>query len=259
MSILATAAKPKPRPPIITITGEPGVGKTTLANQFPGPVIFMRFEDGLEAIPEDQRPDAFPIIKKVDQAWEQLTALINEDHNYKTLVIDSVTQAEILFGEYVVESDPKNPKSLAQAGGGYGAGYLQVAAMHGRIRNAAQILNERKGMTVIFLAHTESTTVDLPDSDPYSRYELRMHKKSVPAYSDNVDMVAYLRLETFTTGDGEKKKAISSGQRIAICHTDAAQVSKNRYGIKAPVHVNEGENPFMSFIKFFNQNQTTGE
>lgn len=256
MSILSTVTKPKSRPPIITITGEPGVGKTTLANAFPGPVIFIRFEDGLESIPEDKRPDAFPVIKKVDQLWEQLTALINEEHQYKTLVIDSVTQAETLFGEYVVESDPKGPKSLATANGGYGAGFLSVAALHSRVRKAAQILNERKGMSIIFLAHTESTTIDLPDQDPYSRYELRMHKKSVPAYSDNVDMVAYLRLEVFTTGDGDRKKAISSGQRIAVCHTDAAQVSKNRYGIKEPILVNEGENPFIPYIKSLQNTQT---
>ena len=120
--------------------------------------------------------------------------------------------------------------------------------MHGRLRKAAKILNEKKGMHIVFIAHSETTTIELPDSDPYSRYELRLHKKCQPHYTDNVDLVSYLRLETFTTGDGEKKKAISSGQRIAICHTDAAQVSKNRYGIKEPLQVEEGLNPFLNFV-----------
>ena len=213
----------------------------------------------MESIPLNKRPDAFPVINKADDLWDQLTTLVKEDHNYKTLIIDSVTQLETLFGEHVIESDVKNPKSLAQANGGYGAGYLAVSALHGRVRKAAKILNEKKGMFIIFIAHSETGTVELPDQDPYSRYDLRMHKKSVPHYSDNVDMVAYLRLETFTTGDGERKKAISSGQRIAVCHTDAAQISKNRYGIKEPVNVEEGENPFIEFIPALQVNNTNKE
>lgn len=247
MSILSTIEKPQNRPVIATITGDAGVGKTTLASTFPKP-IFIRIEDGLQAVPEEVRPDALPVVTKVDELWEQLTALIKEKHDYKTLVIDSVTQLETLFAEYVIDSDPKKPKSLAQANGGYGAGYGAVSALHGRVRKAAKMLNEQRGMHVVFIAHSDVTTIELPDEDPYSRYELRLHKKSVPHYVDNVDLVAYLKLETFTTGDGDRKKAISSGNRIAVCHTAAAQISKNRYGISEPIEVPKLENPFVNFI-----------
>ncbi len=247
MSVLSTITKPEDRPVICTITGDAGVGKTTLAATFPKP-IFIRIEDGLQAIDSANRPDAFPVVTGVEQLWEQLTALIKEKHDYKTLVIDSVTQLETLFGEHVIESDPKKPRSLAQALGGYGAGYGAVAALHGRVRKAAKVLNEVRGMHVVFIAHSDVSTIELPDEDPYSRYELRMHKKCLPHYVDNTDLVAYLKLETFTTGDGERKKAISSGNRIAICYTAAAQISKNRYGITEPVEVPKGENPFIQFI-----------
>ena len=170
------------------------------------------------------------------------------EKHYKTVVIDSITQLETLFAEHIIESDPKKPKSLAQANGGYGAGFGAVSALHGRVRKAAKMLNEVRNMHVIFIAHSDVSTIELPDEDPYSRYELRMHKKSVPHYVDNVDLVAYLKLETFTTGDGDRKKAISSGNRIAVCYTAAAQISKNRYGISDPIEVPQGANPFVNFI-----------
>jgi Cdc6-like AAA superfamily ATPase len=247
MSLLSTIAKPGERAPIITITGEPGTGKTTLAATFPKP-IFIRAEDGLQAIPLADRPDAFPVLSSVDDLWAQLMTLVNEEHDYQTLVIDSATQLETLFGEHIVDSDMKKPKSLAQAHGGYGAGYVAVANLHGRVRKAAKILNETRNMTVIFIAHSEVSTVELPDQDSYSKYDLRMHKKSLTHYTDNVDMVVYLKLETFTKGDGDRKKAISSGARVAICDTAAAQCSKNRYGITQPVSVEKGVNPFVQFI-----------
>lgn len=244
--MLETIEQPSDRMPIVTITGDAGVGKTVLAATFPD-CIFIRAEDGLQSIPKDKRPAAFPVLSSVDDLWKQLGALINEDHEYKTLVLDSTTQLETMFHDYILESDPK-AKSINQAMGGYGAGYSAIAAMHGRVRKAAKILNERKGMAIVFIAHSDITQIDLPDQDPYSRYELRLHKKSMPHYVDNVDLVTYLKLETFTKGDGDKKKAFSDGTRLAVCYTAAAQISKNRYGITEDLVVAEGENPFFEYV-----------
>lgn len=250
-SILSQASKPQDRAVIATITGDAGVGKTRLAATFPKP-IFVRAEDGMQSIPSAERPDALPVVAKVETLWEQLTALIQEEHEYQTVVIDSVTALERLFVQHVVESDPKQPKSINQALGGYGAGMRAVGAMHQRIRKAAGIMNG-KGIHVIFIAHAETTTVELPDQDPYTRYDLRLGKHSVPPYVDDVDLVGYLRLETHTMGDGERKKAISDGTRILTAYTTAANVSKNRYHISDDLLVPEGTNPLVDHIPTLKQ------
>jgi hypothetical protein len=248
MSILARISKPADRPVVVTILGDAGMGKTSLAASFPNP-IFIRAEDGLQAIPLETRPDALPLLSGADDLWEQLQALITEEHNYKTLVIDSVTALERMFIQYVIDSDPKKPKSINQAMGGYGAGLSAVATMHQRVRKAAGILNERKGMHVVFIAHAETETVELPDQDAYTRYSLRLSKKSVAPYVDDTDVVGFIRLRTFTMGDGERKKAISDGTRELVCHATASNVSKNRYGITEPLEVSAGSNPLTSFIR----------
>ena len=246
--MLNTISKPKNRAMLCTILGDAGLGKTSLAATMPNP-IFIRVEDGLQAIPEESRPDAFPVVATVDDIWNQITALIKEEHEYKTVVIDSVTALERLFTAHIVDSDPKKPKSINQALGGYGAGLTAVAALHGRLRKACGILNSKKGMHVVFIAHADTETIDLPDSDPYTRYSLRLGKRSMAPYVDDVDLVGFLKLQAFTTGDGERKKVISDGSRILSVTATASNVSKNRYNIKQDMPVSQGVNPFNSIIE----------
>jgi len=244
---IATIEKPKDRPVICTICGDAGMGKSTLASTFPKP-IFIRAEDGLQAIPLDQRPDAFPVLATVDDLWTQLGSLIKEEHEYKTVVIDSVTALERLFVQHVIDSDPKKPASINQALGGYGTGMQAVASLHHRIRKAAGLLNGTRGMHVVFIAHAETETLELPDQDAYSRYTLRLGKKSLAPYVDDSDLVGFLKLQTFVRGEEGKKKAISTGQRVLVAYATPANVSKNRYGITEDIPVNQNENPLTQFI-----------
>lgn len=262
MSVLSTISKPTDEAPIMTIYGEPGTGKTTLAATFPKPIV-IRAEDGLQAIPEHARPDAFPLLTSVDQLREQLTALLREDHDYKTVIIDSVTMLERLFVKHVVESDPTNPKTIKQAVGGYGAGHQAVVALHEAIRASCESIRKRRGMAVIFLAHTDVKKVEEPDNEPYYRYCITGQGKSdndttTNCYINNVDLAGFLRLETFVTDkDGSKnKKGVCDGTRILMCRPTAVCVSKNRYGITKDLIVKAGENPLIPFIPFFNQPQS---
>ena len=246
MSILATAGKPQNRPVAITILGDAGLGKTSLAASFPKP-IFIRSEDGLRSVPEKMMPDAFPLIKSVEELWAQLTALIREDHDYQTLVIDTITTLDTIFTDHVLESDPKKSKSLNQAHGGYGAGRDMIASLHRRVRNAAGMLMDR-GMNVVFVAHAETVRIEPPDANAYTKYAMRMNEKSTLPYIDNVDAIGFIRLETYVVGDGEVKKAHSDGTRQMVCHAMAANVSKNRFGITEPITLEVGVNPFAAYL-----------
>ena len=92
--------------------------------------------------------------------------------------------------------------------------------------------------------------MDLPDMDQYTRYSVRLHKKSLPHYTDNVDAVCMVRLKTFTCeGSGDKKRAISTGEREIICHPQAASVTKNRFNITDPLPFTfDGGNPFEQWV-----------
>lgn len=248
MSVLQSISKPAPRAPIMTIIGDAGTGKTSLAATFPNPIV-VRAEDGVNRIEKSiEKPDAFPPITEPAQLWDQLIALLNEEHSYDTLIIDSVTKLEELFTKAILEKDGR-AKTLATALGGYGAGYQALAADHARVRRAAGALNERKGMAVIFIGHADLETMRLPDSDDYQRYSLRLSNKSIAPYVDDVDLVALVRLTSALRGDdGERKKVISDGSREIVAHATAASVTKNGLGIMEPIDFEPGSNPLLKYF-----------
>lgn len=220
---------------ICTFTAEAGLGKTSLAATFPKP-LFICAEDGLKSIPIDIRPPSLPIVRTVKDLWDQLKAVINEKHDYQTLVIDSVTQLDTLFIENIL-SQESGTKSMATAMGGYGAGYSALSALHGRVRKAADMIK----MNVVFIAHADTQIIDLPDQEPYSKYTIRMHHKSVSHYIDNVDLVGQLMLDMTVKKD--KKRAYSDGTRILRCYATPSGVTKNRYGIDEDIIIERGKNP----------------
>lgn len=243
---LASLAKPSLGAVICTLVGEGGIGKTSLAATFPAPV-FIRSEDGLTSL-IGQDVQAFPLAESSTDVLEALQVLLNEEHEFKTVVIDSITQLNIMFEKEIIDSDPK-ASSIIHAMGGYGAGYAALASKHGQVRELCNQLAHSKGMNVVFIAHAENETVEPPDNNSYTRYSLRLHKKSVAHYVDNADLVAFIKQKTLTTGDGDVKKARTTGERIITCYPTPNHVSKNRFGIKEDLLFVEGENPFVPYIQ----------
>jgi phage nucleotide-binding protein len=236
------------RPVIMTLFGEGGMGKTTLAAMMPGPVVFIRTEDGTASLTGNDNVSLFPLATSSQEVLDAIETLGTEKHEFKTLIIDSITQLATIIESEIVAADPK-AKSINQAAGGFGAGYGAASEIHRQVREYAGSLAYESGMNVVFLAHADVETLTLPDMDPYNRYVLKLHKKSQGHWTDNVDLVGLIRLKTFTRGEGDKKRAISTGEREILCFPQASSVTKNRFNITEPLPFTfEGGNPFTEFL-----------
>jgi len=247
MISLKSLQSPQKKPMVATFVGQGGIGKTSLAASFPA-CVWIPIENPGQTLEGREDIAMFPLVKNPFMDMMQIfDALLQEDHKFKTVVIDSITQLNTLFEKYVMDSDPKKPASINTALGGYGAGYKAVANLHGWVRLRCEELVEKKNMNVIFLAHADTETVSLPDQEPFQRYTIRMNDKSVSHYSDNVDIVGFIKLGMFVTGE-DKKRAMSDGTRIITCYPTPSHISKNRFGIEKDIVFKKNENPFKEII-----------
>ena len=99
-------------PPIVVLHGLPGVGKTTLAADFPAPV-FLQVEDG---IPVGIELATFGLLENYSAIIDALRYLGTETHDYRTLVLDSLDKLEpLIFAAFVPST--ATPASKARATG----------------------------------------------------------------------------------------------------------------------------------------------
>ena len=83
---LSQLSKPSgQRPVIITLFGEGGMGKTTLASMFPKPVI-IRTEDGTTSLIGNDNVSLFPLAQSSQDVLDAIEALATPEQDHKRVV-----------------------------------------------------------------------------------------------------------------------------------------------------------------------------
>ena len=153
------------RPPRILMHGVHGVGKTTFAAGADAPVVIMT-EDGLGML----KVPHFPLATSYADVVEALDALLNEDHGYSTVVIDSVDWLEPLVW---AETCRRNGWASIEAPG-FGKGYAEALTVWREYLDRLNALRDRRGMAVVQIAHTDIKRFDSPEHEPYDRYVIKL-------------------------------------------------------------------------------------
>lgn len=210
----------------VVIYGTEGIGKSTLASQFPKP-LFIDTEGSTSNMD----------VKRMDKptSWTMLMNQIafvkaNPD-KFKTLVIDTIDWAESLAIESVCAQHGK--RGIEDFG--YGNGYTYVREEFGRLLNKLQELVDI-GINVVLTAHSQLRKFEQPDEEgAYDRYELKLGKKTssqtAPVVKEWCDLLLFCNYKTMVMTSETKKKKATGGKRVMYTTHHPAWDAKNRHGL----------------------------
>jgi hypothetical protein len=225
------------RPPRLLLYGVEGIGKSTFASLSPRPV-FIQTEDGLDELSCDK----FPLATCSQDVTAALGDLLSEEHDYQTVVIDSLDWLERLIWDRVCQDF--GVKSIEKADGGYARGYMHALTYWREIVDQLTSLRSERQMAVILIAHSKVERVEDPLTTSYDRYSPRLHKHASALLGEWVDGIffAHWKYHTRTedTGFGrERSIAVPIGpagdDRVLRTVGSPAWIAKNRFGLPAEI------------------------
>lgn len=213
-------------PDRITLHGLDGVGKSTFGSQAPNP-IFLGPERGTASL----NVARLPATKNLQQIHEAIRELTMDQHDYKTLVIDSWDWIEPLIWAYVCTE--QGCGNIEEVGGGFAKGYVVAMKYWRALLHDLDVLQTRKGMGIIGICHSDLKTINSPlTANAFDRYVIKLHNKAASLLREWSEVVLFANKEIVTKGRiGQKGKAMSDGTTFMYSKWTPSYDAKTRYAI----------------------------
>lgn len=225
MISLSSLQKNKPKAPRIIIYGDAGLGKTTFAVSAPKPVV-IQTEDGLGTLDAT----SFPLASSYEDVMEMLGSLFTEEHEFQTLVLDSLDWLEPLIWQRVCQDN--KVESIERLG--FGKGYVEAIYHWRSFFDGITALRDHKNMTIIMTAHNEIKRVEDPTLPAYERHDLKLHKRASAIAEEFADIILFASSQVTTVTEdagfnSKRIRAVNVGERIMHSVGQPAFLAKSRF------------------------------
>ena len=232
--------------------GTEGVGKTTLALEFPKPLLFLSVkENGFENldlvgdIPEgcdNEEIETFPhLIQKLKK----------DAREYQTIVIDSISGVQQLVGADIIKTvyaSKDNPEASF-------ASFSEGFRVHGpmwveKLTNELTLLNSR-GITTVLIGHVKQETIKNPHGNDYNASVIDMESWPRAVLKKWASMIGFMTIEADIMVTKRWKQAVTESKvsgdpddeagRIMYTVKNLSHESKNMYHL--PPVIQLGNSP----------------
>ncbi len=211
------------KPWITLIFGPEKIGKTTFASDAPSPIFLDTQEGSFHR--EVDRWD----VKSWQDILDTVEVLATQEHSYKTLVIDTVDDAESFLWRHICERDGK----AGIEDYGYGKGYVAALDEWRLFLHSIQGLQKLTGMNVLVMGHVVVKLFKNPAGEDFDRYQLKMHQRATDLFKEHSDCVLFANHKTYTVKDEmtKKHKGFGDDSRYLYSARTASYDAGNRYTI----------------------------
>lgn len=216
------------RAPKVVICGTNKIGKTTFASSAPNSIGILT-EDGADAIDAQ----AFPLVTTLTEVYEAIGTLLNEDHDFNNLFVDSLDWLEPLVQNHVCAQN--NWATIEQPG--YGKGYIAATEEWRVLLSGFEMLRAQRNMGIFLIAHDKIKRIDDPLTEGYDAHVLKLHDKASALVMEWADVIGFAGYQVFVNqkdaGFGQKEsKAVTSGARLLYVEPHPAHCGGSRFGLK---------------------------
>jgi hypothetical protein len=208
----------------ITIYGPHGIGKSTLASQFPEP-IFIDTEEGTShlAVNRILAGDYTSLCQALDE-------LRITDLPCQTVIVDTIDRVEgFLRAEVCREHRITGMEGLT-----YGKAWVFLSEKFAKFISRHLDPLIAAGIHVVIVGHSSIKRIQYPGLDGFDRWELRLYSNCANRLKEWSDAVLFLNFKTYVIDNEGKPKG--TGGKIRTIHTthDAT------YDAKVRIDLHEG-------------------
>lgn len=216
---------------IIWLYGQPGVGKTSFMAAMSGIfVIVTAKEPGLGKLIDQNRVGETPHTPPIE-TWEDFVSILNElvdsDHKYTMVGIDSITDVAELARDYVVRTEYDG--SAAKYSSSWGAGTTKYRSLLSwMLTQFFELTRRKESVGVVMTSGAEAQRRNDPQVGEYHQWQPQIEKNAFEVLAKGSDIILLLRYDAQIDREG---RAVSGTVRVMYTEGDNTFVAKNRHGL----------------------------
>lgn len=250
-------------PPKIIIYGRNGIGKSRFAIHAPN-AIFLDFDKNLAQykVLTNKSDGISYSLETFQNVIDFITLLINEPHDFKTVIIDSFSSLNM-----IVENQVKLEKNIPSvAAMEFGKGYDYTKVLWEQILRKLDFLWDKRKVMLILIGHDKITELKDLAHGNHHIYEMALHEKIIGMFRGWCSIMLYAtvnkRIKEESGSFGKVNKKILDSKRVLYTEGDDIFIARNNYGLPPIIPFDDVEaawNVFYNHINSFYETKTKTE